>query len=826
MGRGKPPAGGSPGRRALSLARLALFWERLWLAAWPLLGIVGIAVALALFGLPQRLPWQLHLALLVFFALALLWRLWLLLRGLNLPALSAAQRRLERDNRLDHRPLSTLEDEIAVGAGDPFAEALWEAHRARLRRMLGRVHVGLPHPGLARRDPLALRLGLILLLALGAIEAGDDAAARLGAAFTPPFGPVVPRLPVALQLWLTPPAYTNLPPIYLHAEEASAKAPGSEAAPKPVAVPVGSRLLARLQGGSGTPELVLGERRVPFAAVDATTFQLDGAISPAASIAVEQDGRPIADWAMSLVPDQPPTVAFATPPSGTLRGALRIDYDARDDYGVASVKVEIRRKGGPAGEPPLLVDLPLAGGHPRAARETSFHDLTAELWAGLPVVVRLIATDEPGQIGRSAPVEMILPERSFQNPVAREIAAARKLLIANPLARMEVVDDLSAIAVRPSRFGSDPAVFLSLITARSRLLMDRSDAPLPSVEQQLWETALSVEEGHLSAAERELRALQDKLRDALSHNAPDKEIEDLMQQLEAAIDRYVAAMTAPEAGKQQQQEQTSPDSETQQIQSEDLHRMVERAREMARNGARDAARQMLSQLQDMLENLRNAKQGQGEQGKGQASALMRDLDKVIQKQNELLQRSFHASNKPDGQNNGQPAPPSPSMSGPSAPGGNGGDASDQDSARHQLGEIMRRLDEMSGGIPQALGDAEQAMRRAVEALQHNTPEDAVDPQSQALSQLRAGRQGMMQSLKKQLGEEGQEDSSDSFGPGRDPMGRVMPGVGKLDGNDVRIPDHGELQRARQIQDELQRRAGQRTRPEIELDYIDRLLKRF
>jgi hypothetical protein len=35
-----------------------------------------------------------------------------------------------------------------------------------------------------------------------------------------------------------------------------------------------------------------------------------------------------------------------------------------------------------------------------------------------------------------------------------------------------------------------------------------------------------------------------------------------------------------------------------------------------------------------------------------------------------------------------------------------------------------------------------------------------------------------------------------------------------------------LQRARDILEELFRRAGERTRPLFELDYIDRLLRRF
>ena len=36
----------------------------------------------------------------------------------------------------------------------------------------------------------------------------------------------------------------------------------------------------------------------------------------------------------------------------------------------------------------------------------------------------------------------------------------------------------------------------------------------------------------------------------------------------------------------------------------------------------------------------------------------------------------------------------------------------------------------------------------------------------------------------------------------------------------------ELQRAREIMDELRRRAGERQRPKFERDYIDRLLRRF
>jgi hypothetical protein len=61
---------------------------------------------------------------------------------------------------------------------------------------------------------------------------------------------------------------------------------------------------------------------------------------------------------------------------------------------------------------------------------------------------------------------------------------------------------------------------------------------------------------------------------------------------------------------------------------------------------------------------------------------------------------------------------------------------------------------------------------------------------------------------------------------RDPLGRDRSGNGTYDNGDVAIPGQAELQRSREILDELRRRSGERTRPELERDYIDRLLKRF
>jgi hypothetical protein len=82
---------------------------------------------------------------------------------------------------------------------------------------------------------------------------------------------------------------------------------------------------------------------------------------------------------------------------------------------------------------------------------------------------------------------------------------------------------------------------------------------------------------------------------------------------------------------------------------------------------------------------------------------------------------------------------------------------------------------------------------------------------------------MMQQLQQQAGNRPGEDPS---GQGRDPLGRDENGMGAIDTTDVEIPDQSDVQRARALIEELRKRAGDRERPKVERDYIDRLLKRF
>jgi len=313
-----------------------------------------------------------------------------------------------------------------------------------------------------------------------------------------------------------------------------------------------------------------------------------------------------------------------------------------------------------------------------------------------------------------------------------------------------------------------------------------------------------------------------------------------MNELRHALDRYMQAL-AQEMQRNPEHAQ-NPVDPSRVISSRDLQRMIDRARELARSGARDQARELLSQLQNMLENLRMAQPGETRQrGSNEAQQMMRGMQELMQRQQQLLDRSFRAQRQ-----QGQPERNGQQQRGQQQPGGEDQDgqgqmgemgeaANQQEGLRHMLGEIMRRLGDGMGEIPEPFGRAERSMRDAAGALQRGHPGDAIGPQTEALDQLQQAAREFAKQMQKQMGNGLGEPSDDEVGATdrtprdrseRDPFGRPLSSNGTYDQGDVQIPDQNTLQKSREILDELRRRAGERFRPSIELDYIERLLKRF
>jgi hypothetical protein len=429
--------------------------------------------------------------------------------------------------------------------------------------------------------------------------------------------------------------------------------------------------------------------------------------------------RFLGSWTLRTRADTPPQIAFDGEPAATERGTLRIAYTGSDDYGITEIRGEMRRtyeRGEVVGKEVSRFELPAPSLNAKEVKEATFQEIAPHPWAGLPVVIRLAAKDAAGQEGLSDEIKLVLPERKFNNPVAKEIIAERRRLTTQPERRDEIIDRINDIASDTQSFKDDTVVFLGLVMSRSRLFHEEEDSAIPPVRELLWDTALRVEDGQLSHAERELARAQDALMKALARNAPDAELERLMRELQNAMNRFMQEM-AKKLQNNPNSEQVMPFDPTARImQSSDIQRMMDQIRELMKAGSREAARQMLSQLRNMMESLRNARMMQSNPNAQRGNQAMRQLQEMIRRQNELMDKTFRQS---QGRNPGQNQM--------------------QQGAQQQrdLREMLKQFEQMMKGMMpgdskgmRALGQAGREMEGAAKSLGQGQPGQAVGQQGQ------------------------------------------------------------------------------------------------
>ncbi|MBL6458264.1 DUF4175 family protein [Belnapia sp. T6] len=850
----------------------------MWPRLWPVLAVVGLFLLLALLDLPGRLPPALHLLLLLGFAAALGLVAWRAFRDFRAPDRAAAERRLERESGLRHRPLAALADRPA--GEDPAALALWRVHQERAAAQIARLKVGTPRPGLPARDPRALRVALGLALVAGLVIAGGEAGERLRRALLPGFAGPVAGPGLRLEAWVTPPAYTGAAPVFLD--------PAGGAA----TVPAGSRLQVSVTGGGATPpELVTDSAATPFRALDAASFAAEQVLDAGMRLAVRRGGTELARWALSVQADAPPAVAFAEPPGRAQRGlGTRLPWRAEDDWGLASLGAELRLAARPDA-PPLVLDLPLPGGAPKTARGTAQPDLSAHPWAGLEVEARLRARDGAGQEGASEPARLVLPERSFNHPVARQLIAIRRGLSLAPAERPAARTALEEAMRAPEAFEHDTATYLALRVARARLMNDRRPEAVGEVQDLLWETALALEEGRDGRTLRALQQAREALREALDQAEqaqreaqndpnPDRaaeqaerraELQRRIQELRDAIRQHLEALA--ERLQRENAEAMPEGSQNRLMDQREMDRRTRRMEQAAREGRTEDARREMAELEEMLKALeegraQRAESPERQQRRERGQQQMGVVQDMVKRQSEMLDRSHQRAeqserdraqrSRPQRPGQSQPQQSQPQQSQPqqgaqaqgaqTQPEPGQQDGRRQRALRRALGELMQQFGDLTGEVPEGLGRADQAMREAQEALGGGG--DARDAQQRALRALQEGGRQMAQSMQRQFGqqqpgegEEGDEpgdmagenqpggqgqDQAQGQGEGRDPLGRRSRDVnGNADnGADTRVPEEAEMLRTRKLQDELRRRGAERERPTEELDYIDRLLKRF
>jgi uncharacterized protein (TIGR02302 family) len=839
--------------QALQRAKYAIAWETAWPHLARLLTVAGLFLAVSWAGLWLVLPFvarAIGLGLFVFLALGAVFPL---LR-FRWPSREAALNRLDRGTGIRHRPATALTDTLATQ--DPVALALWQAQRERTLASIKRIRAGLPSPRLAIHDPWALRALVAVLMVAAYIAASDERMLRTYAAFD--WNGVLSPANIRVDAWVTPPLYTGKPPIILSAANKEAAA---VPAAGPMPVPAGSTLIVRSSGG--TLDVVAGgavTEAAPTEQAPKGTNERHFTITGDGTAHVRApSGQP--QWKFSAIPDRAPTIALAKDPERQARGSLQMSYKIEDDYGVTEAQARFAFRPGDApkadAEPRPLFEAPrfplvLPNARTRNGVGQTVKDLSEDPYAGADVTLTLTAKDEAGNEGRSEPFNMRLPERLFTKPLARALIEQRRILALDANQNGQVYAALDALMIAPDLFTPEAGQYLGLYSVARQLEAARNDDAMREVVASLWALAVTIEDGNITDVDKALRAAQEALKQALERGASDEEIKKLTENLRAALDNFIRQLAEQQRNNPQQLARPL-DPNTKMLSQQDLKNMIDRMERMSRSGDKDAAKQLLEQLQQMLENLQMAQPGQS--GDSDMEQALNELGDMIRKQQQLRDKTFKQGQ--DARRDRQR--------------GKQGDQSmgdlqqDQQGLRDRLKRLQQELAKRGMGQGQrgekgekgqqgqrgeqgqqgqqgqqgdqgdgedGLGEADSAMGDAGGRLGEGNADGAVDSQGQALEALRKGAQSLAEAMQQGDGD-GQGDTpgnragrQQSGANGNDPLGRPLHGREFGDDLTVKIPGEIDVQRVRRILEELRRRLADPQRPQIELDYIERLLKDY
>ena len=839
-------------RLPVRLTRIGMAAENAVRCFWPVWTIGFVCLAPLMMGWQDLLPigavWAFAGAGSVAFLAALLWGL----RRFRMPTMAAALARV--DAAMPGRPIAAVADVQAIGASDPASIAVWQAHVARMAERTKSARAVEPDLRIADRDPYGLRFIAVLFFVTALLFGSFLRVASVGDMVTGPSAAMASG-PI-WEGWVEPPAYTGRPSLYLNDIPAG-----------PLRVPAGSKVTLRVYGddgglsliedvsGRGEQAIALADGQQQFEITYSGTLALDG-----------ENGR---RWLVTAMADEPPFVTLTDPITADAMGEMSQPFRATDDYGIESGSATItldlaavERVYGLATDPdpidPLVLDLPMPFTGDRSAFDAFLvENLSEHPLANLPVTLQLAVTDAAGQTTTTAPESLILPGRRFFQPFARAVIEQRRDLMWSRGNARRVGQILRAVSHRPEDIFTSETMYLRLRTIIRRMdniaLVGMDDDAQAEIVTALWDLAIQLEDGRLADARERLRRAQERLSEAMRNGASDAEIAELMQELREATNDYMR-MLAEQAEPGDGTDQADNSENSMEMSMNDLQAMMDRIEELMQQGRMEEAQALMEELNRLMENMR-VTQGEGGDGPstpGQQS--MQDLAETLRDQQDLsddafreLQEGFNQGQQGEqpGQQPGQQPGEGGQQDGQQGQGdqqGEGGQGSggDQQSLDQRQQALRQELQRQRDGLPNLSGDAgeaardsldraEDAMEGAEDALRGGDLSGAIDQQAEALDALRNGMRALGQAMAEgQSGAQGEQgQAAGRAEPGqRDPLGRDTGATGQM-GTDQNLLGGLDInRRAAELLDEIRRRSSEQDRPEVERDYLRRLLGQF
>lgn len=648
-------------------------------------------------------------------------------------------------------------------AKSSYLSILWQQGQDRAHHDVSKVKL-YPRTYFSKYDPYAIRFLPVLLgtTALFLVPV-NQLLPRLSNVFT--FYPlsVYANTDMIIEGWITPPSYTQSPPIYLQ---------GS--ANNTLEVPEGSKITLRAYNTLRAPSFDF----IKLDTIEDTqTKTFEGTTILTRAVRIELNGN---TFNIDVIPDKPPNVSFVQQPFINKDNQLSTSYIANDDHRGGKATLEITAHVWSSQYNISVQD------------STGFfkRDVVEHPYAGEEVTLKLSITDAIGQTTSIISDPFIMPRQTFAEPMARALVEQRKNFVMHTAPVERIRDALGLLVKYPDTYFDTPVPYMLVQEAIATLNNTQPDPDI--VVNSLWEAAILLDRHNVTNIKEQLKRAQERLQQAIENGASEAEISNLMQELKQAIRNYLQAL---QQNPSQQVGENSSGQEEQSLTPQQLQQLLDQLEQTAQDGSTEQALQMLDMLRQLLESVQQ----------GGNSNEINNNNSMSQKQDKLSRETFNTLRRQNGLND------------------NSDDTSDKPLTPDELSKQQSDLRDQLSSTDDATKAVEQAMRHAQNALDENNLDEAIRHQLDAIEKLK--------SMERQQRQDTQQSGEGRQGQGEqtqlDPLGRQTR-TGQYNNNNTQGLDIDENQsnRARELTQDLRRRAQKAPLGSKEQEYIEQLLKDF
>ncbi len=760
----------------IATAALSLFLESLvtafaWIFPW-----TGLFVCLWLGGVSSyflTIIFWIGIGVLTFWGLC----------KISLPSRREIIHRVEASSNLKHRPLSGLADIPATGDSSGF----WQLEKQRQRNLLKLLRHSKPDLHLSRRDPYALRIAFLLVVASAFFVAPNDSFDKIhsGIILSGDTSQKEAEPPYA-QIRITPPSYSGMTPVILAA-----------ATSDKIKVLAGSRISAEVYTDWGKPLLKTSNGATAFnRKKGSAVWTIEEKLPATDKISITVFGIPRFSQKIEFIKDTAPIIGWNGEIKVLPSGEMKLPLKIADDFGIRKLTLRgiLAPMQRPAyfGEPIAMEKKANISIRNSSVDINIVFDATGHPWAGRRVSLMVEAEDYAGNISETAPLDYDLPTRNFHNPISILLGNLRNNLLNLFGDVSNIVSGIQEILYRPDLYGWDYMMTLGLRSIDSRLFYDQSKESLESVAATMWQLAMRMEDGNIAETQASLKEALDNLQEALQRNADKAELADLTQKMQQALIRHLQTLAQKMAqnGAMSQQSQSN-----QNMDLGDLGKFMQDLQRQLMSDNKQSAMEKLNQLQQFAEMLgSSAAQGMPKDMQQMMQSL-KDLQSIVAEQKNLIDQTRQSDDQ-----------------------GLKSLSADQNALKERTSSMANK----AASKAKDLNAAATEMSLSSNSLQSADKDTSLSHQQKALDLLQQSQKEMQQQLQEKM--KGMTMISIGGGSGnQDPLGRPE---GTINSGDAEIPQGSARKKSDQIIKTLRERESDMTRPLDERNYYQRLLKQW